>query len=99
TDVSPFVQILILLWNLGLVMNQVLTALGFIACLEATGFNRLTGLVGVLGAGILVGTNTTLVPFGLPLLLAGFLGGGFVLGSGRWLYYRGRDLVLFGPQL
>jgi hypothetical protein len=30
-DVSPFVQILVLLWNLGLVMNQVLTVLGLLA--------------------------------------------------------------------
>jgi hypothetical protein len=91
-----FVQILIRLWNLGLVMNQVLTALGFIACLEATGFNRLTGLVGVLGAGILVGTNTTLVPFGLLSCWQAFWAAACFVWSGRWLYYRGRDLVLFG---
>jgi hypothetical protein len=98
-DVSPFVQILILLWNLGLAMNQVLTALGFIACLEATGFNRITGLLGAFVTGIAVGTKPTLLPFGFPLLVLGFLLGGFALGFGRWLYYRGRDLVLFGPQL
>jgi hypothetical protein len=98
-DVSPFVQILILLWNLGLVMNQVLTALGFVACLEATGFNRSTGLLGAFATGIAVGSKPALLPFGLPLLVLGFLTGGFALGFGRWLYYRGRDLVLFGPQL
>jgi hypothetical protein len=98
-DVSPFVQILILLWNLGLVMNQVLTALGFIACLEATGFNRITGLLGVLATAIAVGAKPSLLPVGVPLLVLGFLWGGFALGCGRWLYYRGRDLVLFGPQL
>ncbi len=98
-DVSPFVQILILLWNLGLVMNQILTALGFIACLEASGFNRLSGLTGLLGAGIVVGISRSLSPFSLPLLGLAFLAGGFAQGLGRWLYYRGRDLVLFGPQL
>jgi hypothetical protein len=98
-DVSPFVQILILLWNLGLVMNQVLTALGFIACLEATGFNRITGLLGVVAAGIAVAAQPGFLPFVVPLVVLGFLSGGFALGMGRWLYYRGRDLVLFGPQL
>jgi hypothetical protein len=29
----------------------------------------------------------------------GFVAGGFATGLGRWLYYRGRDMILFGPQL
>jgi hypothetical protein len=37
--------------------------------------------------------------FGVPLLVLGFLSGGFAMGAGRWLYYRGRDVVIFGPQL
>jgi hypothetical protein len=98
-DVSPFVQILILLWNLGLVMNQVLTALGLVACLESTGFNRLTGLAGAAGAAVLARTVMVLSPFALPLIVLGFLAGGFAMGLGRWLYYRGRDVMLFGPQL
>ena len=98
-DVSPFVQILILLWNLGLVMNQVLTVLGLVACLESTGFNRLTAMAGAAGAAVLARTVTMLSPFALPLLVLGFLAGGFVMGLGRWLYYRGRDVMLFGPQL
>ncbi|MGA2864839.1 MAG: hypothetical protein ABSF95_10165 [Verrucomicrobiota bacterium] len=98
-DVSPFVQILILLWNLGLVMNQVLTALGLVACLESTGFNRLTALAGAAGAALLARTVVVLTPFALPLIVWGFLAGGFTMGLGRWLYYRGRDVILFGPQL
>jgi hypothetical protein len=98
-DLSPFVQILILLWNLGLIMNQVLTALGLVACLESTGFNRGTAVAGTAGAAILAltaGTSMALVP---AFMVLGFLSGGFAMGLGRWLYYRGRDLILFGPQL
>ena len=98
-DFSPFVQILILLWNLGLVMNQVLTALGFVACLEATGFSRLSACAGGLAAAGLAAAASVPMPLSVPLLVLGFLAGGFLMGLGRWLYYRGRDLVLFGPQL
>ncbi|HYV30321.1 MAG TPA: hypothetical protein VEO53_04330, partial [Candidatus Binatia bacterium] len=98
-DVSPFVQILILLWNLGLLMNQVLTALGLVACLESTGFNRVTALAGAACAGIVTAFVEGLVPFAAPLVGLGFLAGGFVMGLGRWLYCRGRDIILFGPQL
>jgi hypothetical protein len=98
-DVSPFVQILILLWNLGLVMNQVLTALGLVACLESTGFNRLTAIAGALGAAVLAGSISAWTRFGVPLSVLGFVAGGFAMGLGRWLYYRGRDVMLFGPQL
>jgi hypothetical protein len=98
-DVSPFVQILILLWNLGLVMNQVLTALGLVACLESTGFNRVTALAGAVGAVIVTSLVKAFVPFAAPLVALGFLSGGFALGLGRWLYCRGRDIILFGPQL
>jgi hypothetical protein len=98
-DLSPFVQILILLWNLGLVMNQVLTSLGLVACLESTGFNRITGFVGLTASGIALVTYQDLRPFFLPVFLFGFLIGGFAIGLGRWLFYRGRDMVLFGPQL
>jgi hypothetical protein len=98
-DASPFVQILILLWNLGLVMNQVLTALGLVACLEGTGFKRSSAIAGALGMGVLVGTFKGLGQFAIPLLLLGFITGGFAAGLGRWAFYRGRDVVLFGPQL
>ncbi len=98
-DISPFVQILVLLWNLGLVMNQVLTALGLVACLEGTGFNRLTAFAGAGAAAILGQEVPAFNSFTLPLVVAGFLAGGFCLGLGRWLYYRGRDVMLFGPQL
>jgi len=98
-DFSPFVQILILLWNLGFVMNQVLTALGLVACLESTGFNRLTALLGTAVAAGLAATVQGLSPFALALMPLGFLAGGFALGLGRWIYNRGRDVMLFGPQL
>jgi len=98
-DVSPFVQILILLWNLGFVMNQVLTALGLVACVESTGFNRGSALVGAACAGVAVATVEGLSSFAAPFVVLGFLAGGFAMGLGRWLYCRGRDAILFGPQL
>src|SRR6267143_4527302 len=76
-DVSPFVQILILLWNLGLIMNQVLTALGLVACLESTGFNRGAALVGTTGGAVLAAMVPGLVAFGLPLVVLSSLAGGF----------------------
>ena len=98
-DVSPFIQILILLWNLGFVMNQVLTLLGLVACLESTGFNRATAVGGGLLAAGVAGPSEGLAPFLAPLILLGFLTGGFSMGLGRWVYSRGRDVILFGPQL
>jgi hypothetical protein len=98
-DLSPFVQILILLWNVGLVMNQVLTALGLVACLESTGFNRVSAVAGAVVAGLLAGWKTLSPSVVLPIAALGFLAGGFAMGLGRWLYYRGRDVMVFGPQL
>ncbi|MEW6158051.1 MAG: hypothetical protein AB1813_11500 [Verrucomicrobiota bacterium] len=98
-DVSPFIQILIVLWNFGFVMNQVLTAHGLIASLESSGFSRISAFLGAALAGTgswLAWKNAALLP---AVLLAGFLAGGFVVGLGRWLYDRGRDILLFGPQL
>ena len=51
-DVTPFIQILMLLWNFGFVMNQVLTLHGLNAYLEGTGFHRLPALFGALVAGL-----------------------------------------------
>jgi hypothetical protein len=98
-DLSPFVQILILLWNVGLVMNQVLTGLGLVAYLESTGFNRLSATAGMILAGTLAAWRTSSPSAALPISALGFLAGGFAMGLGRWLYYRGRDVILFGPQL
>jgi hypothetical protein len=98
-DVSPFVQILILLWNLGFVMNQVLTGLGLVASLESTGFNRATAGAGLILAGLLAWNVEGWTPFAPSLLILGCVGGGFAVGLGRWLYHRGRDIILFGPQL
>jgi hypothetical protein len=39
------------------------------------------------------------VPFAPGLILIGCLTGGFLVGLGRWLYTRVRDIILFGPQL
>jgi hypothetical protein len=97
--VSPFIQILVVLWNFGFVLNQVLTLHGLVACLEATGFYRSTALAGAALAGSLSATIPGWNPFAPGLIAGGFLAGGFALGLGRWLYDRGRDIILFGPQL
>jgi hypothetical protein len=99
-DVTPFVQILIVLWNFGFVMNQVLTLHGLNAYLESTGFSRFGA-----GAGIaLSGLSLVLMPEELHsyaagmILLSTFIGG-FWSGLSRWTYTRLRDILLFGPQL
>ncbi len=98
-EVSPFVRILILLWNFGLMMNQVLTGLGLLACLEATGFHRVSALAGAAAAGAICSGMPGLRELTPGLVPCGLLVGGFVSGLGRWLYHRGRDIILFGPQL
>jgi hypothetical protein len=99
-DASPFVQILIVLWNAGFIMNQVLTSLGLVATLEATGFSRLSGLLGAAAAAgwSLAGGALSIAACALAMVL-GFVAGGFLAGLGCWLYNRGRDIILFGPQL
>lgn len=98
-DVTPFVQILVVLWNFGFIMNQILTVHGLNTYLESSGFYRLPALVGAGGAAI----GGLLLPstqaYGPALTAAGFLVGGFFPGLGRWLYNRVRDMILFGPQL
>ena len=98
-NVSPFIQILIVLWNFGFVMNQVMTGLGLIACLESTGFYKLPALLGAGLAGIGCALDPVLRPYAPGLIALGLLGGGFAVGLGRWVYDRGRDVLLFGPQL
>lgn len=99
-DASPFVQILIVLWNAGFIMNQVLTSLGLVATLEATGFSRLAGLAGAAAGGVLAIASGWFSPAVCALAtVAGLITGGFMAGFGRWLYNRGRDIILFGPQL
>jgi hypothetical protein len=98
-DVSPFVQIIILLWILGFLMNQILTALGLVACLESTGFQRGTAAAGTAFAASLAFSLPGWTPFAPALLVLGCLIGGYAMGLGRWLYHRGRDIILFGPQL
>ncbi|MBL9174736.1 MAG: hypothetical protein JNL10_14455 [Verrucomicrobiales bacterium] len=98
-DVTPFIQILMLLWNFGFVMNQVLTLHGLNTYLEATGFHRIGALLGALlgGAGAaMIPELQAVAPAGAVL---GALYGGFLVGLNRWLVTRLRDIILFGPQL
>ncbi len=98
-DVTPFIQILILLWNFGFVMNQILTVHGLNTYLESCGFYRIPALLGAAVAGICPLFMPRLVPFAPGLILLGCLAGGFLVGLSRWLYTRVRDIILFGPQL
>ena len=98
-DASPFVQILIILWNFGFIMNQVLTMLGLMASLEATGFSKSNALGGV-GVAACAASWLSLSPLhSAVVVLIGSLAGGFLIGLGRWLLDRGRDIIMFGPQL
>jgi hypothetical protein len=98
-DVTPFIQILILLWNFGFIMNQILTVHGLNTYLEGAGFYRLPAVIGAVAAGALPLLIPRLVPFAPGLILLGCLTGGFLVGLSRWLYTRVRDIILFGPQL
>lgn len=99
-DASPFVQILVVLWNFGFIMNQVLTSLGLLASMEATGYSRSSATVSAMAAGTWSLMSGALPLSGCALLvLLAFVLGGFLSGLGRWLFYRGRDVILFGPQL
>jgi hypothetical protein len=98
-DVTPFIQILILLWNFGFIMNQILTVHGLNSYLEGAGFYRIPALIGAVVAGLMPLLFERLVPYTPGLILLGCLTGGFLVGLSRWLYTRVRDIILFGPQL
>lgn len=98
-DFSPFVEILVVLWLLGLVMNQVLTVNSLLAHLEGMGFRRMAAAAGGALAVLPAVVEPALRPAAPGLLLLGALLGGFGTGVARWLFDRGRDLLLFGPQL
>lgn len=98
-DVTPFVQILIVLWNFGFIMNQVLALHGLQTCIESAGFARLPALAGAIGAGCLGLASEGARPFAPALAVLGALGGGFIAGIGRWFGTRLQDVILFGPQL
>ena len=98
-DVTPFVQILIVLWNFGFILNQILTVHGLHSYLESSGFYRIPALLGGMAAGALPLSMPGWQPFAPGLILMGFLVGGFGVGLSRWLYTRVRDMLLFGPQL
>jgi hypothetical protein len=97
--VTPFVQILIVLWNFGFVMNQVLTLHGLNVYLESAGFRRGLALAGAAVGGGLAWSQPSLHPVAGAVALLGGLYGGFFEGFHRWLYTRVRDAVMFGPQL
>ncbi|MBI3417689.1 MAG: hypothetical protein HY043_20545, partial [Verrucomicrobia bacterium] len=98
-DIAPFVQILIVLWNFGFIMNQVLTMHGLQTYLEGSGFRRVPALAGAVGAGLLCLALKNLQPLAPGLIILGLLLGGFIVGFSRWFYCRLRDVILFGPQL
>lgn len=98
-DVTPFVQILIVLWNFGFIMNQVLTLHGLNTYLESSGFYRIPAVTGAAIAGLLSLLLPDLQRFAPGLIMLGFLTGGFFVGLSRWFYTRIRDVLLFGPQL
>jgi hypothetical protein len=98
-DITPFIQILIVLWNFGFVMNQILTVHGLNTYLESSGFYRSSALLGAAVASAFSWLKPGLQPFAPALIISGFLLGGFFVGVSRWLYTRMRDMLLFGPQL
>ncbi|MCI0747799.1 MAG: hypothetical protein L0Y58_20520 [Verrucomicrobia subdivision 3 bacterium] len=98
-DITPFIQILIVLWNFGFVMNQILTVHGLNTYLESSGFYRTSAILGAAVASLAAWLTSALQPFAPGLITAGFLLGGFFVGVSRWLYTRLRDMLLFGPQL
>ena len=98
-DLTPFVQILVILWNFGFVMNQVLTLHGLVAHLDAAGFSAVTALAGGALAAGMAALHPPLAPSLTGLAILGFLAGGFLSGLSRWLSTRLRDMILFGPQL
>jgi hypothetical protein len=98
-DITPFIQILVVLWNFGFVMNQILTVHGLNTYLESSGFYRVPAFIGAGLAGAWCWFSPAVQPFAPGLIVAGFLVGGFFVGLSRWLYTRMRDMLLFGPQL
>ncbi|MBI2947568.1 MAG: hypothetical protein HYY23_07970 [Verrucomicrobia bacterium] len=98
-DLTPFVQILVVLWNFGFLMNQVLTLHGLNTYLESGGFYHAPALLFAGAAGIAAYFVPSLQAFAPGLIALGFLYGGFIVGLNRWLFSRVRDIVLFGPQL
>jgi hypothetical protein len=98
-DITPFIQILVVLWNFGFVMNQILTVHGLNTYLESSGFYRGSAFIGAGLAGAWCWFSPALQPFAPGLIVAAFLVGGFFVGISRWLYTRVRDVLLFGPQL
>jgi hypothetical protein len=98
-DVTPFIQILIVLWNFGFIMNQVLTVHGLSTYLESSGFYRFSGLLGLVAVTLVLLIEPGWMPVAPGLVALACLYGGFFVGANRWFYTRIRDLILFGPQL
>ncbi len=98
-DITPFVQILLVLWNFGFVMNQVLTINALNTYLESSGFYAIPAALGGLAAALFCLTSPVLQPLAPAVIVLAAAAGGFIVGLSRWLYTRVRDLLLFGPQL
>ncbi|MBU1147535.1 MAG: hypothetical protein KKD11_04215, partial [Candidatus Omnitrophica bacterium] len=84
---TPFVGINLIFWLIGFVFNQVLTIHGLNAYIEAAGYNYATGFLGGVAAFIFTGS--------IPLAILAFVAGGFIIGLGRWISVRFRDMILF----
>lgn len=98
-DITPFVQILLVLWNFGFIMNQILTIHALNTYLESSGFYAIPAVLGGLAGGIVSFRHPSLAPLAPAVILLSALAGGFIVGLSRWVFTRVRDLVLFGPQL
>jgi hypothetical protein len=98
-DVTPFVQILIVLWNFGFVMNQVLTLHGLNVYLDSTGHSRFGAFTGLILSGLSLAVIPELRDYAAGIVLLSAFLGGFWSGLSRWAYTRLRDILLFGPQL
>ena len=112
---TPFIGIKIIFWLMGTLFNQVLTIHGLMLYLKSSGFNRITGAIGVAAvllasifkaswlllfvpASIVAGTAPYLIWI-LALAIFAYLIGGHIVGLGRWVATRGRDMMLFAAQL
>ncbi|MBI4354104.1 MAG: hypothetical protein HY595_02595, partial [Candidatus Omnitrophica bacterium] len=103
-DLQPFVGMMLVFWLAGFVFNQILTIHGLLTYLRSAGFRpamAVAGAIGGLALGLMLpGLGVSLT--GGQLLGVGMIGGligGFIIGIGKWLNSRFRDMLLFAPQL
>ncbi|MDP2940096.1 MAG: cobalamin-dependent protein, partial [Candidatus Omnitrophota bacterium] len=89
-DLTPFKGILLIFYLSGFLANQILKIHGLIVYLEGSGFYWFSAIL----AGVL-GYNYT---GNLHLAVLALIGGGFIIGLGRWLAGIGRDFFVFSLQ-